>query len=79
MSYISSVKQLFEQVGYEGQDSQVTSPFDGRSHFFLVLLRGTGEAAGQDFPLFVQEFFEEFGVFVVDVFNTGFFEAARYS
>ena len=45
-------------------------------HFALVFLRGAGDAAGEYFALLVQEFFQELGVFVVDVLDAVFLETA---
>ena len=54
------------------------SGFDRGSHFFLELLRRSRQASGQDFSLFIEEFFEEFRVFVIDIFDARFFEAAVF-
>ena len=56
----------------------MTSTLDGSSHLLLVLLRGTGQAAGQQFALLVEEFLEKLRVLVVDVFDAGFLEAAVF-
>ena len=50
----------------------------GGGYLFLEFLRSSGQAAGQDFALFVEELFQEFGVFVIDVFDAGFFETAVF-
>ena len=56
----------------------MTGTLDGGSHLLLVLLRGTGQAAGQQFALLVEEFLEKLRVLVVDVFDAGFLEAAVF-
>ena len=48
----------------------------GLSDAALVLLARTGDAAGQDLSLLVQETLEEFGIFVVDVLDTALAETA---
>ena len=56
----------------------MTGTLDGGSHLLLVLLRGTGQAAGQQFALLVEEFLEKLRVLVVDVFDAGFLETAVF-
>ena len=51
---------------------------NGGSYFLLELLRSTGQAAGQNFTLLVEELLEEFSVLVIDILDTGFFEAAIF-
>lgn len=44
----------------------------------LELQRSTGDTTGKDFALLIEEFLEEFGVLVVDVFDTAAFETAIF-
>jgi hypothetical protein len=75
---ISSGFRLFKHIGNERQQSQVACTLYGGGYLFLEFLRSSGQAAGQDFALFVEELFQEFGVFVIDVFDAGFFETAVF-
>ena len=47
-------------------------------HAALELQRGAGEAAGKDFALLVEKLLEEFGIFVVDIFDAAAFETAVF-
>jgi len=67
---------LFQQIGYIGQQSQVTRTFYGRSHFTLVLQRVARNAARQDFALLVDELEQEVAIFVIDVLDAKLAEAA---
>lgn len=69
---------LFHQVGYVGEQGEVTCTFHGLSHTALELERSTGDATGQDFALLVKEFFEEFGILVINVLDTASFETAIF-
>jgi hypothetical protein len=69
---------LFEQIAYEGQHSEVTGAFNGSCHAALVLQAIAGNAAGENFALFVDELEQEFGVFVINVLDTEFAEAAIF-
>ena len=51
---------------------------NGLSHAALELERGTGDAAGQDLTLLVEELLQEFGILVVDVLDTATFETAVF-
>jgi len=44
----------------------------------LELQRSTGNTTRKDFTLLIQEFLQEFRVFVVDVLNTALFETAVF-
>ena len=52
--------------------------FNGLSYSALEFERSSGDSAGQYFALLVEEFLEEFGVFVIDVLDTATFEAAIF-
>jgi len=52
--------------------------FNCLSYFTLIFQRSTGKATWKDFSLFVQEFFQKFRIFVIDVFNTALFETAIF-
>ena len=56
----------------------MTGALNGGSHLFLEFLRRSGQTAGQDLALLVEEFLEEFRVFVIDVFDARFLEAAVF-
>ena len=70
---------LLEQVAHERQHTQVAGAFDGGSHAALVLEAVAGDAAGQQFALFVDELNEEIGVFVINVLDAEFAETAVFS
>ncbi len=44
----------------------MTGTLNGLGHAALELQRSTGDAAGQDFALLVEELLQEFGILVVD-------------
>jgi len=69
---------LFHQVGYIGQECKVACTLDSLSYTTLELERSSGDAAGQNFALLVEEFFEEFGILVVDIFDAATFETAIF-
>ena len=52
--------------------------FNGLSHTALELQRSAGDAAGKDFALLVEELLEEFGILIVDVFDSAAFETAVF-
>ena len=56
----------------------MTGTLHSLSHAALELQRGTGDAAGQDLALLVEELLQEFGILVVDVLDTAAFEAAVF-
>ena len=70
--------KLFHQIGYEGQECQVACTFHCLSDAALVFEGSAGDATGQDFALFVEELFEEFGIFVVNILDSALFEAAVF-
>ena len=72
------VAYLLHQVGYVGQKGQVTGTLYSLSYATLEFQRSTGDAAGKQFTLLVEELLEEFGVFVIDVFDTAAFETAVF-
>ena len=69
---------LFHQVGNEGQESQMACTFNGLCHTTLEFQRGAGDATGKDLALLVEEFLEEFGILVVDIFDAAAFETAVF-
>lgn len=69
---------LFHQVGYIGQEGKVACTLDSLSYTTLELKRSSGDAAGQNFALLVEEFFEEFRVFVINEVDAEAFEAAIF-
>ena len=52
--------------------------FDCLSDFALELQGSSGEPAGKDFSLLVEETFQELCVLVVDIFDVRFLEAAVF-
>jgi hypothetical protein len=50
----------------------------GLRHFALVFHGGTGNAAGQQFALFVDQTEQKIGIFIVNVFDTQFLESAVF-
>lgn len=56
----------------------MTGTFDGLTHFALVFQAGARDTTGQNTALIVEQFQQEIGVFIIDVFNTGFLEAAVF-
>lgn len=69
---------LLHQVCNIRQDGQMPGAFDGRGHLALVFERVAGDAARQELALFVDELEKEHIVFVVDMFNPEFAEAAIF-
>jgi hypothetical protein len=69
---------LFHQVGNKRQDSQVAGAFHSGGYAALVFEAITGDAAGQQFALLIDELEQEFGIFVIDVFDTEFAETAVF-
>ena len=56
----------------------MTGALDSLRHFFLVLVRGAGDATGQNLALFVDELQQEVGILIVDILDTEFFETAIF-
>ena len=56
----------------------MTGTLNGLSHTTLELQRSTGDTTGKDLALFVEELFEEFGILIVDVFDTASLETAIF-
>ncbi len=54
----------------------MTGAFHGLGHAALVLQRSAGDAARQNLALLVEEFLEEFGIFVVNVLDAALLETA---
>ena len=51
---------------------------NGLSHATLKLEGGSGDAAGKDFALLVEELLEEFGIFVVDLLDAASLKTAVF-
>ena len=75
---MSGAVGLFHKVGNEGKQGQVAGAFNGLGHATLELQRGTGDTAGKDLSLLVEEFLEEFGVLVINVVDAETFETAVF-
>ena len=56
----------------------MTGAFDGLCDAALEFQRSACDAAGKNLTLLVEEFLEEFGVFVIDIFDTAAFETAVF-
>jgi len=56
----------------------VTSAFNGGRHAALVLKAVAGDAAGEQFALFIDELEQKVCIFVVDVLDPEFAEAAVF-
>lgn len=69
---------LLKQIRYERQQRQVPCPLDGGRNTALVLQRVTGDATGQNFTLIVDKLEQKVRVFVVDVLDAVFAEAAVF-
>ncbi len=75
---MSGAVGLFHKVGNEGKQGQVAGAFNGLGHATLELQRGSGDTTGKDLALLVEELLEEFGILVIDVFDTAAFETAVF-
>ena len=51
---------------------------DSFGHFLLVLVGGTGDTAGQNLALLIDELQQEVGVFIIDVLDAEFLETAVF-
>ena len=51
---------------------------DGLRDFLLELQGSTGNTAGKDLALLVEELLQEFSILVVDIFDACFLEAAVF-
>ena len=56
----------------------MTGTLNGLSDTTLELERSSGDTTGKDLALFVEELLEEFGILVVDVFDTASLETAIF-
>ena len=56
----------------------MTGAFYGLGNLALEFQGSTGDAAGQNLTLLVEELLEEFCVLVINIFDTGFLEAALF-
>ena len=52
----------------------MTGSLDSLCYTTLILQRSTCNATGQNLTLLIQEFLQEFGILIVNVLNTAFFE-----
>ena len=51
---------------------------DGLGHFLLILVGSTGDAAGQDFALLVDELQQEVCILIIDILDAEFLETAIF-
>ena len=51
---------------------------DSFGHFLLILVGSTGDAAGQDFALLVDELQQEVCIFIVNILDAELFETAVF-
>ncbi len=56
----------------------MTRTLHGLGHTALEFQRSTGDAAGKNLALLIEELLEEFGILVVDVLDTAAFETAVF-
>lgn len=69
---------LFKQVRDKGQHAQVAGAFHSGGYAALVLEAIARNAARQQFALLVNELEQKFRIFVVDILDTEFAEAAVF-
>jgi hypothetical protein len=70
--------QLFEEVGDIREKGDGARTLDGLRDLALELQGSTGDAAGKDLALLVEELLQELGVLVIDILDAGFLEAAVF-
>ena len=51
---------------------------DSFGHFLLILVGSTGDAAGQNLALLIDELQQEVCIFIINVFNAKFLETAVF-
>ena len=56
----------------------MTGSFHSLCNTTLKFQRSSCDTTGQNLALFVQEFFQEFGIFVIDILDTVFLETAVF-
>ena len=54
----------------------MASTLNGLSHTTLILQRSTGDTAGKNLTLLVQELLQEFRILIIDVLDTALLETA---
>ncbi len=69
---------LLQQVGYVGQKCQMAGTLHGFGNTALEFQRSTGDAAGKDLALLVEELLKELGILVVDILDAATFETAVF-
>jgi hypothetical protein len=70
--------ELFQTIGYEWQQSQMSCFFDSLGYFSLVFRRVAGKSSWKDFTLLIDEFQKEVGILVVDILDTVLLESAIF-
>lgn len=76
MLFESHPLKLSGNVDFEGDDGDMPGPFDRSDQLSMMNCAGSGDSPGDDFPLFGDESQKGFVIFVVDVLNVVFAEAA---
>jgi len=70
--------ELLHQVSHKRKHRQVAGTFDGSRYAALVFQAVAGDAAREQFALFVDELQQKVAVFVVNVFDAEFAETAVF-
>ena len=56
----------------------MTGSFNACGHFTLIFQRSTGNPAGKNLTLFIQEFLQKFRIFIIHIFDLVLFEPAIF-
>lgn len=73
---MTAIPVLSGNVDLEGNNGDVPGPFDRSDQLSMMNSAGSGDSSGNDFPLFGDESEEGFIIFVVNILNVVFAEAA---
>ena len=65
--------RLSRKIRHQGHK---TGAFDGKSKLLLIFGRNTGSLFRKDAGMRIDELFQKFGIFVINVFDTVLFEIA---
>ena len=67
---------LSGNIDFEGDNGDMPGPFDRSDQLSMMNSAGSGDSSGDDFPLFGDESQKGFLIFIIDVLNVVFTEAA---
>ena len=67
---------LFHHVSFRRKQCELASTLYSLSHTALILQGSTGDTAGKNLTLLVQELLEELRILIVDILDTTLLEAA---